>query len=106
MSEFAASDERFGLGKLKGYSAGSFPTGTPNPFALETLDRHGIAHEGASSKSWDVFEEGREGATPIDYIITVCDNAANEPCPIWPGRRATAHWGVPDPAAVAGSDDD
>lgn len=90
-------------GKYRGFSAGSQPTGTPNPFALETLSRHGIAID-ARSKSWDEF--AAPGAPEMDYIFTVCDSAAGETCPFWPGHPVSAHWGLPDPAATAGSDDD
>lgn len=102
MAEFAASDPHIGQGKLRGLSAGSFPTGTPNPFALSTLANHGVLADGAASKSWDVFSA--PDAPSVDVMITVCDAAASESCPIWPGRPATAHWGVPDPAGVEGSD--
>ncbi len=74
-----------------------------NPFTLETLREFGLSTEGLRSKSWDEFAQ--PGATPIDFIITVCDNAAGEACPIWPGKPVTAHWGVEDPAAVEGSDE-
>lgn len=90
-------------GKYRGFSAGSQPTGTPNPFALETLSRHGIAID-ARSKSWDDF--AAPGAPEMDYIFTVCDSAAGETCPFWPGHPVSAHWGLPDPAATGGSDDD
>ena len=73
-----------------------------NPFALELLSRSGIPTSGARSKSWDEF--ARPGAPQIDFILTVCDSAAAESCPVWPGRPLTAHWGVPDPAAVKGTD--
>src|SRR5207244_5831481 len=81
---------------------GSQPTGKVNPLALERLAGAGIAIEGFRSKCWDEFAQER--APPIDFVITVCDNAAGEICPIWPGKPVTAHWGVPDPAAVTGSD--
>lgn len=98
MAEAAASDVRWGAGKLRGLSAGSFPTGRVHPAALATLARHGVDADRPASKSWDVFVG--DGAPRIDFMITVCDNAAGESCPVWPGRPATGHWGVPDPAAV------
>lgn len=87
-----------GQGRVKAYSAGSKPTGQVNPVALETLKKHGIPSVGARSKSWDEF--AAPGAPTIDFIFTVCDNAANEACPVWPGHPTTAHWGIPDPAHV------
>lgn len=87
-----------GQGRIKAYSAGSKPGGMVNPVAVETLQRHGIPCAGARSKSWDEF--GRPDAPPIDFIFTVCGNAAKEPCPIWPGHPTTAHWAIPDPAQV------
>ena len=91
-----------GAGRFKAYSAGSQPKGVVNPFALNVLTQHGYKTEGAASKSWDVF------ATPVapvmDFVFTVCDNAAGEACPYWPGHPSTAHWGIEDPAAVEGSD--
>ncbi|MCA1978422.1 MAG: arsenate reductase ArsC [Rhodocyclaceae bacterium] len=87
-----------GQGRVKAYSAGSKPTGQVNPVALETLKKHGVPSVGARSKSWDEF--AAPGAPTIDFIFTVCDNAANEACPVWPGHPTTAHWGIPDPAHV------
>lgn len=104
MAEAAFNHSSIGLGKFRGYSAGSHPTGQPNPFALETLQRHGISTEGLRSKSWDEFEA--ESAPDMDFVFTVCSAAAGEVCPIWPGQPMKAHWGVEDPAAVTGSDDD
>ena len=87
--------------RFRGFSAGSHPTGQVNAMALELLRSRGIAAEGASSKSWDEFEKPE--APPLDFVITVCDNTAGETCPVWPGKPMTAHWGVPDPAAVQGT---
>lgn len=87
--------------KLRGFSAGSFPKGQVHPLALDLLASQGFATEGLRSKSWDEFSA--PGAPKMDFIITVCDNAAGEVCPIWPGHPMTAHWGIPDPAAAEGS---
>ncbi len=93
-----------GRGRFTGYSAGSAPTGKVNPFAIEKLDAIGYPSAQLRSKSWD--EYALPDAPRMDFIITVCDNAAGEACPLWPGHPATAHWGFEDPAAVEGSDDD
>ena len=90
-----------GGGRLRGFSAGSFPKGRVHPGALAVLARNDVAVERAESKSWDVFTA--DGAPPLHIVITVCDNAAGETCPIWPGRPMSAHWGIEDPAAVEGS---
>lgn len=87
-----------GQGRIRAYSAGSKPAGVVNPVALETLRGHGVPFEGARSKSWDEF--ACPEAPKIDFVFTVCDNAANEVCPVWPGHPTTAHWGIPDPAHV------
>lgn len=94
-----------GGSRFKAYSAGSSPreNQTPNPLALAILDEAGIATEGLHSKSWDTF--AGETAPQMDLIITVCDNAAGEVCPIWPGHPATAHWGYPDPSEAKGTDE-
>jgi protein-tyrosine-phosphatase len=94
---------QLGRGRFKGYSAGSFPTGRVNPFSLEILKTAGFSIEGFRSKSWDEFAAA--GAPQMDFIFTVCDNAAGEVCPVWPGKPVTAHWGVSDPAAVEGADE-
>lgn len=91
-----------GKGKFIAHSAGSKPAGRVNPFALELLRQQGYGMEELRSKSWDEF--AAPGAPEIDFIFTVCDNAAGETCPIWPGKPATAHWGIPDPAGVTGDD--
>jgi arsenate reductase (thioredoxin) len=91
-----------GRGRFRAFSAGSHPGGKVNPHAIETLKAAGLSTEGLHSKSWDEF--AKPGAPTMDFILTVCDNAAGEVCPIWPGKPTTAHWGVADPAAVEGSD--
>jgi protein-tyrosine-phosphatase len=93
-----------GQGRFRAFSAGSHPKGVVNPFALEELRRAGLPAEGFRSKSWNEF--ARPDAPAMDFVFTVCDSAANETCPVWIGHPMTAHWGVPDPAAVEGSDDD
>jgi protein-tyrosine-phosphatase len=93
---------RWGAGKFVGLSAGSFPKGTVHPIALELLQRHKLPTEGLRSKSWNEF--AAPGAPALDFVFTVCDNAAGEVCPVWPGQPVTAHWGLPDPAAVEGTD--
>jgi arsenate reductase (thioredoxin) len=92
-----------GKGRFQGFSAGSKPTGIVNPFAIEKVVATGYAGE-LRSKSWDEF--AGPAAPQMDFIITVCDNAAGEACPVWPGHPATAHWGFEDPAAAQGSDDE
>jgi len=92
----------WGRGRFRGFSAGSHPKGTVHPLALELLKQMRLPTEGLRSKSWDDF--AALNAPPLDFIFTVCDNAAGEVCPYWPGHPMTAHWGVPDPAAVEGSD--
>lgn len=92
-----------GKGRFRAFSAGSHPGGRVNPFAIELLKERGLEVADLRSKSWDEFAAA--GAPHIDFIITVCDNAAGEVCPIWPGKPMTAHWGIEDPAAVEGSDE-
>ena len=94
---------RQGLGRFEAHSAGSHPTGRVHPMALELLERYNYPTAQLRSKSWDEF--ARPGAPPLDFVFTVCDNAAGEVCPIWPGQPMTAHWGVDDPAAFVGPDD-
>jgi arsenate reductase len=90
-----------GKGLFTAYSAGSHPSGSPRPEALAQLASSGISVEGLRSKSWDEF--AAPGAPQMDFVFTVCDNAAHETCPYWPGQPMTAHWGIPDPAAVKGT---
>ena len=92
-----------GRGRFKAYSAGSKPGGRVNPLATELLQKSRIDTAGLRSKSWDEF--AKPDAPKMDFIFTVCDNAAAETCPYWPGQPVTAHWGIADPAAVTGSDD-
>src|ERR1700684_1001413 len=91
----------WGDGKFRAFSAGSFPKGQVHPMALDLLKRMNLPAEGFRSKSWD--ELGGPGAPPIDFIFTVCDNAAGEACPVWPGKPMTAHWGIEDPAEAGGT---
>lgn len=93
---------RIGADKLHAFSAGSFPKGTVHPLALKLLRQRGFSTEELRSKSWDEF--AAPGAPALNFIITVCDNAASEVCPLWPGRPTTAHWSIPDPAAAEGSE--
>ena len=92
-----------GGSRFRAYSAGSHPSGKVNPFALELLERNRLPTQGSRSKAWDEFAQ--PGAPQMDIIITVCDQAAGEMCPVWPGKPMTAHWGVEDPAAVVGDDE-
>ena len=91
-------------GRFIAHSAGSKPTGRVNPFAIELLQKNRFQIDGLRSKSWDEF--AMPGAPPLHFVFTVCDNAAGEVCPFWPGQPVTANWGVEDPAAVEGSEDD
>jgi arsenate reductase len=92
-----------GKGRFRGYSAGSHPNGVVNPFALATLRALHLPTDGLRSKSWEEF--ARPDAPRLDFALTVCDNAAGEVCPLWPGQPISAHWGLPDPAAFEGSDE-
>ena len=102
LAEALINDRRIGQGKFKGFSAGSHPKGEVHPLALETLRDGGFTAEGFRSKSWDEF--AGSDAPPLDFVFTVCDQAAAEPCATWPGQPMTAHWGIPDPAAADGSE--
>jgi arsenate reductase len=93
---------QWGRGRFRAFSAGSHPTGAVHPIALELLNHMRFPTHGLRSKSWAEFEAPSE--VHLDFVFTVCDNAAGETCPVWPGQPMTAHWGVPDPAAVEGSD--
>ena len=94
--------DHWGEGRFRGFSAGSFPKGEVNPLALRLLSELELPTRGLRSKSWNEF--ARPGAAEMDFVFTVCDQAAGETCPFWPGQPVTAHWGVPDPAAVEGSE--
>jgi arsenate reductase len=94
----------WGKGRFKGHSAGSFPKGEVHPIALDLLENLHLPTRGLCSKSWNEF--ARPGAPVMDFVFTVCDQAAGEACPVWPGNPVTAHWGVPDPAAVEGTQDE
>jgi arsenate reductase len=93
---------RLGAGKFRGFSAGSAPRGSVHPYALDLLRNQNYDISGLHSKSWEEFAQ--LGAPEMDFVFTVCDNAANEVCPVWPGQPTTAHWGVPDPSAAEGSE--
>ncbi len=101
MAEVIIND--LGRGKFKGYSAGSHPAPAPNPFALETLRRSRLPVDGLYSKNWEEF--AKPDAPVMDFVITVCDNAAGEVCPVWPGQPISAHWGVEDPSLFQGTDE-
>jgi arsenate reductase (thioredoxin) len=96
--------EHWGKGRFKAYSAGSFPKGAVHPLALDLLEKAHLDTRGLRSKSWDEF--AKSGALEMDFVFTVCDQAAGEVCPVWPGNPVTAHWGVPDPAAAQGTEAD
>jgi arsenate reductase len=94
--------DHWGKGRFKGYSAGSYPKGAVHPRALDLLEKAHLDTSGLRSKSWDEF--AKPGAPEMDFVFTVCDQATSEVCPVWPGNPVTAHWGVPDPAAVEGTE--
>jgi arsenate reductase len=94
--------QRFGGGKFQAFSAGSHPKGEVHPQALHLLQRFNYKTDGFRSKNWEEFAQA--GAPPLDFVFTVCDNAAGEVCPVWPGQPMSAHWGVPDPAGAKGSE--
>jgi arsenate reductase (thioredoxin) len=103
LAEAVINNLDVGRGRFKGYSAGSHPKGAIHPLSLELLERNRISTEGLRSKSWDEF--ARPDSPSLDFVFTVCDQAAGEVCPYWPGQPVTGHWGMPDPAAVEGSDE-
>jgi arsenate reductase len=96
--------DHWGKGRFKGYSAGSFPKGAVQPLALDLLEKAHLDTSRLRSKSWNEF--AKPGAPLMDFVFTVCDQAAGEVCPVWPGNPVTAHWGIPDPAAVQGTEAD
>ena len=104
LAEAAINHPAIGGGKFQGYSAGSHPKDTIHPLTIETLRQHHLPIEALRSKSWNEFTVSE--APPLDFVITVCDQVAVEPCPVWPGQPMTAHWGVPDPATVQGTDEE
>lgn len=104
LAEALLNNLAIGQGRFHAFSAGSHPAGAVNPLAIELLERNHMSTDGLRSKSWDEFATA--DAPVMDFVFTVCDNAAGEVCPYWPGQPITAHWGVPDPAAVEGSDED
>lgn len=103
MAEALLNNLATGNGRFKAYSAGSFPATQPNPLALEQIRRAGMPTQGLRSKNWGEF--ALPGAPRFDFVFTVCDDAAQEPCPIWPGQPLTAHWGMPDPSRVTGDEE-
>jgi len=103
MAEAILNNLAVSKGRFRAYSAGSMPSGQPNPFALGQIRRAGLPIEGLRSKDWNEFAQ--PDAPKLDFVFTVCDNAAKEVCPIWPGQPMTAHWGLPDPSLVEGADE-
>ncbi|HLW74581.1 MAG TPA: arsenate reductase ArsC [Gammaproteobacteria bacterium] len=103
LAEALLNSLAIGQGRFRAYSAGSHPKDAVNPYALKTLEHNKFPVAGLRSKNWDEF--AAPSAPVMDFVFTVCDQAAEEPCPYWPGQPMTAHWGVPDPAAVVGSDE-
>jgi arsenate reductase (thioredoxin) len=103
LAEAITNNLSLSRGKFRAHSAGSHPKGKVNPFALDLLRQTHISTAGLRSKSWDEF--AKPGAPAMDFVITVCDQAAGEQCPFWPGQPVTAHWGMPDPAEVEGTDE-
>ena len=104
MAEAVLNQMEVGRGRFRAFSAGSHPKGDVHPLALETLEKNRFPVKGLRSKSWDEF--GGSDVPVMDFVFTVCDQAASEICPVWPGQPMTAHWGIPDPAAAVGSDDE
>jgi protein-tyrosine-phosphatase len=102
LAESMLNSMAVGRGRFQGFSAGSHPAGQVHPLAIELLETHHLPTLGLRSKSWDEFAQ--PGAPELNFVFTVCDNAAGEVCPVWPGQPMTAHWGVPDPAAVEGDE--
>lgn len=103
MGEAILNNLAVNAGKFRAFSAGSHPAGSPNPLALEQLRRASLPVDGLRSKDWNEF--AAPGAPRLDFVFTVCDNAAKEICPVWPGQPMTAHWGLPDPSLVEGTDE-
>jgi protein-tyrosine-phosphatase len=103
LAEAILNNPAVSRGRFKAHSAGSHASGRPNPYAIELIKSVGLPVDELRSKDWDEF--AKPGAPEMDFVFTVCDNAANEVCPVWPGQPMTAHWGLPDPAAVEGGDE-
>lgn len=103
LAEALVNNLGFTQGRFRGYSAGSHPKSQPHPLALDVLRKQAIPVDGLRSKSWDEF--ARSDAPRMDFVFTVCDQAAGEQCPYWPGQPVTAHWGIPDPAAAGGGEE-